>query len=205
VENNVLGKRTATTREHTVRKLKALYGLDPKIPIYRVMRRFWSEDPAGRPTLALMCAVARDPLLRASVEVVLDTPLGAELPHSALAKTVRAAFSDSTREAIVSHLASSWSTAGFLSATNRKVRTRAPAAAASAAFALVLGFMEGGRGSLLLTTRWTRLLDRSAAEVVGFAQQAAQRGWIEFRHAGDVVDLRVEALLTEEERGWCLG
>ena len=29
VEENVLGKRTVTTREHTVRKLKALDGLDP--------------------------------------------------------------------------------------------------------------------------------------------------------------------------------
>jgi len=205
VEENVLGKRTATTREHTVRKLKALYGLDPSVLVYRVMRQFWTEDPDGHPLLALMCAVARDPLLRASVPAVLDAPLGSAVTHDEIAATVRVSFSTSTREAIVSHLASTWTMAGFLADTAIKTRTRARATAGAAAYALALGYMEGGKGSLLLTTLWTRLLDRPADEVLALVQHAARRGWVEYRAAGDVMDMRVDARFTDEEKGWCNG
>ena len=34
---------------------------------------------------------------------------------------------------------------------------------------------------------------------------ARRRGWVEYRAAGDVMDLRVEALFTDDERGWCDG
>jgi hypothetical protein len=204
-EDNVLGKRTATTREHTVRKLKALYALDPTVPVYRLMRHFWEADPDARPGLALLCAVARDPLLRASVDTILDLPLGTELDPAALEATVRPSFSPSTRAAIASHLTSSWVMAGYLSRGTTKVRTQAVATAAATAYALALGFMEGGRGRLLLSTPWTRLLDHPEDAVVQLVQQAARRGWVEYRAAGDVVDLRVEALFTETERGWCDG
>jgi hypothetical protein len=204
-EDNVLGKRTATTREHTVRKLKALYGLDPAVPVYRLMRHFWDLDAEGRPLLGLLCAVARDPLLRASAGAILDLPHGAELPAEALESTVRPSFSPSTRAAIASHLTSSWAMAGFLTRGAAKVRTQANATPGAAAYALALGFMEGGRGRLLLTTPWTRLLDCSPDEVVGLVQRAARRGWVEYRAAGDVVDLRVESLFTEVERGFCDG
>jgi len=205
VEENVLGKRTATTREHTVRKLKALYGLDPAIVVYRAMRCIWTEDAEGHPLLALMCAVARDPLLRASVATVLDAPVGSVVPLDKIAATVRASFSTSTRQAIVSHLVSTWTTAGFLSGATVKTRTVARATAGTAAYALALGFMEGGRGRLLLSTLWTRLLDRSADDLLALVRQAARRGWVEYRAAGDVMDLRVDALFTDEEKGWCSG
>jgi hypothetical protein len=205
VEDNVLGKRTATTREHAVRKLKALYGLDPAIPVYRVLRRLWTDDAEGRPLLALLCAVARDPLLRASVDVIVDAPVGSEVTTAALAATVRASFSTATRDAIISHLLSTWTSAGFLSGNARKTRIRAHATPGVAAYALSLGFMEGGRGSLLLSTLWTRLLDRSPDEVLALVQQAARRGWLEYRAAGNVMDIRVDGLFTDEERGWCDG
>lgn len=205
VEQNVLGKRTATTREHTVRKLKALYGLDPAIPVYRLMRQIWAEDAEGRPLLALLCAVARDPLLRASVDPILDLPLGAELTHDQLAKTVRPSFSATTRAAIVSHLVSTWTTAGFLMGTTHKARSRPHATPGAATYALTLGFMEGGRGSLLLATPWTRLLDCAPDELLSLVKQAARRGWVEYRAAGDVMDLRVDALFTPDERRRCDG
>lgn len=203
VDENVLGKRSATTREHTVRKLKALFGLDPAIPVYRVMRLLWTDDPEGRPLLALLCAVARDPLLRASVDTVMDAPIDAEVTSARLARTVRASFSDSTRDAIVSHLLSTWTMAGFLSGTTHKFRTRAHATPGAAAYALALGFMEGARGSLLLSTPWARLLDRSTDELLALVRLAARRGWIEFRQAGDVLDIRVQRIFTDSEREWC--
>ena len=202
VEENLLGKRSATTREHTVRKLKALYGLDPTLPVYRLMRTLWDEDVEGRPLLAMMCAVARDPLLRASVDAVLELPVGAGTNSAEMAEMVPARFAATTRKSIGSNVASSWTQAGFLEGVMKKTRIQAHATPGAAAYALALGFMEGGKGSLLLSTLWTRLLDRSTDEVLVLVQQAARRGWVEYRAAGDVMDLRVEGLFTDEERGW---
>ncbi len=187
VEENLLGKRTVTTREHTVRKLKALYGLNPALPVYRIMRGLWDEDPEGQPLLALLCAVARDPLLRGSVDQVLELADGAVITPDALGATVHRPLAATTRRSIGQNLASSWAQAGFLAGVMTKTRTRATATPGAAAYALALGFMEGHRGSLLLTTPWTRL------------------GLVEYRAAGDVMDLRVDALFTNEERGWCDG
>ena len=205
VEDNVLGKRTATTREHTVRKLKALFGLDPSVPVYRLMRNLWEQETDGRPLLALLCAVARDPLIRESVDAILDLPDGAVVTSADMIETVSSRFSATTRKAIGANLASSWTQAGFLSGIMTKIRTRANATPGATTYALALGFMEGCRGSLLLTTLWTRLLDCPPAEVLDLVRQAALRGWVEYRAAGDVMDIRVEALFTEEERGWCSG
>jgi hypothetical protein len=205
VEGNVLAKRTAITREHTLRKLKALYGLDPAIPVYRVMRRFWDDDPEGRALLALLCAIARDPLLRDSVRLVMETPVGSVISTGQFEESVRPSYSETTRAATASHLVSTWHAAGFLSAGPTRARTRAKPTPGAATYALALGFMEGSRGTLLLTTSWARLLDCGEDVLLGLVRQAARRGWLEYRAAGDVKDIRVEDLFTDEERGWCDG
>ena len=46
-----------------------LYALDPAVPIFRTLRYFWSRDAAAQPLLALLCACARDPLLRQTADV----------------------------------------------------------------------------------------------------------------------------------------
>ena len=56
VEENVLGKRTLSTRKETATRLTALHGLDPSKPLFRVLRRLWAVDPAAHPQLA--CSTA---------------------------------------------------------------------------------------------------------------------------------------------------
>lgn len=71
VNGNVLLKRTVTTRKQSLRALRELYALDPAVPVFRALRDLWDEDAEGQPLLALLCAAARDPLLRATAELVL--------------------------------------------------------------------------------------------------------------------------------------
>jgi hypothetical protein len=205
VDENVLGKRTAAARKHTLHNLVNLYAMDPTVPVFRIFRSLWAQEPEGRPLLALLCAVARDPLLRASAEAVLDAPLGKPLASATLAATVTRQMTPATKGAVGTRVLSSWAQAGFLDTARKRNRVHPRATPAVAAYALVLGFMEGSRGSLLLTTTWTRLLDCPADEVLAFVRQAARRGWVEYRAAGDVMDLRVEAMFTDDERGWCDG
>ena len=71
-----MAKRTVSTRRLTNQRLAELYGLDPSIPVFRVLRKLWDRDAAGRPLLAIQCAIARDPLLAATAPAILALALG---------------------------------------------------------------------------------------------------------------------------------
>jgi hypothetical protein len=201
---NLLGKRTATNRDHTARKLRALYGLDPEITVFRLLRHFWElDDGHGRPLLALLCATARDPLLRSLTPALLKTPIGTALEEAALqqqfvASGAEARFSESTRRAILSKVVTSWRTSGHLQGRER-VRIRAEATPAAAAYALALGHLEGRRGTLLFDSLWARLLDSPEEELRELAQVASQNGWLVYRGIGDVVEVRFPDLWTPAE------
>ena len=79
IDHNVTDKKTVATRRLTSQRLGELYGLDPSIVVFRSLRRFWDADPSGRPLLAQLCSLARDPLLRATAPVVLAVGPGGEL------------------------------------------------------------------------------------------------------------------------------
>src|SRR5688572_27819877 len=64
--DNCLGKRTLSTRRASDQRLSELYALDPRVALFRVMRALWENDERGRPLLALLLSIARDPLLRFS-------------------------------------------------------------------------------------------------------------------------------------------
>lgn len=205
LEENTLGKRTVSNRLKTFKHLSELYGLDLSLAVFRLFRRFWDHDDAGRPLLAVLCACARDPLLRASTEVVLDAKVGDPVAPATLAASAGRRFSPKTQAALGRNLASSWTQSGHLAGKLRKARARAIATPAAAAYAVALGYMDGARGILLLSTLWSRLLDCPADELVTLVQKAARHGWLDYRAAGDVVDIRPKCLFTPEELELCDG
>jgi hypothetical protein len=73
---NVLGKETASGREWAFRQLRRFYALDPGSLLFRGLRDLWNHDNPGQPLLALLCALARDPVLRASAVVILHSEPG---------------------------------------------------------------------------------------------------------------------------------
>jgi hypothetical protein len=74
-EDNCLGKRTSATRKLSSQRLSELYALNPEAPLFRVMRRCWYADRDCQAVLALLLALARDPLLR------VLSPFGSGLQH----------------------------------------------------------------------------------------------------------------------------
>lgn len=76
MEENVLGKGTASARFWGWKKLRELYGLHSRLAVFRCFRTLWESDPEGRPLLAVLCACARDPLLRISAATILKAPQG---------------------------------------------------------------------------------------------------------------------------------
>ena len=70
-EENILGKKTLSTRRLSGQRLSEVYGLGAEIPVFRLLRFFWDIDLEGKPLLGLLCAVARDPLLRLTASAIL--------------------------------------------------------------------------------------------------------------------------------------
>ncbi|TIS70683.1 MAG: hypothetical protein E5W94_33990, partial [Mesorhizobium sp.] len=77
LEENVLGKATASGRESVFRNLSSLYGLSTVPPLTKVFFRLASLDVGSQALFALMIALARDPLLRASAGTVIPAQVGA--------------------------------------------------------------------------------------------------------------------------------
>jgi hypothetical protein len=71
VVDNALLKATASNRRKTFLVLRQLYGLDPSILLFRVLREPWDADVDAQPLIAMQCALARDPTLRATIATVL--------------------------------------------------------------------------------------------------------------------------------------
>lgn len=209
VAENALLKNTATTRRETFKRLRQLYALDSTLPVFRAVRRLWDADAASRPVLALLCAAARDPLLRATIAVVLDTPVGGLVTWQQLAGAVEAAYpgryGQETLDSVGQHAASTWQQAGHLEGKRRKVRARATAGPAATAYAFFLGYLCGDRGTNLFTTLWARLLDAPPGALDAQAFAASQRGWLDYRRIGDIADIGFSFLLEpaggEGDRG----
>ena len=198
VEHNALGKATTASRRLTNQRLGELYGLDPAAPVFRVLRRLWDVDEAGRPLLAMMCALARDPLLRATAAPVLSLPLGAELVRSSFLGAIRDVvgprLNDAVLDKVARNAASSWSQSGHLLGRMRKIRQRVQPTPGALAYALWLGTLEGLGGEMLLSGRWTAVLDRSGQELVPSLLQAKQLGFVHARVGGGVIEIDASRL-----------
>ena len=193
VDDNVLGKQTTATRRLTNQRLGELYGLDPRIPLFRVLRRVWSLDEAGRPLVALMCALCRDPLLLATARTVIELPTGAELVRSSFLDAIRESvgprLNDSILDKVARNAASSWSQSGHLKGRVRKIRQRVQPTAGVTAYALWLGSLEGLAGEQLLTSRWTEVLDTKGRSLMDFTLAAKRLGLIDARVGGGVIHI----------------
>ena len=203
VEENVLGKPTRTTREHTVRKLKALYGLEPDIPVFRTLVRLWAIEEASQPLLALLAGYARDPLLRALTAPVLDAEIGQVVRADDLVaeaeRAVPGRFSPTNSKAIASRVLSSFTQSGHLDGKTEKRRTRANATPVSAAYAFYLAYLEGTRAQRIFSSVWARLLDVPEEGLPDLARDAARRGLMDYRQVGNVVEIRFPDWLSAEE------
>jgi len=204
IEGNCLGKATTATRRLTNQRLGELYGLDSRIPLFRVLRRLWSADVVGRPLLALQCAVARDPLLAATVPPVLSLSPGSELQRDALKAELRNVveerLNDATVDKVIRNAASSWAQAGHLVGRTFKKRALVRATPASVAFGLYLGHAVGFRGAPLFATGWILILDCTPTTARDLAVEAKRIGLIDLRIAGEVVDLVLDRLDPAEGR-----
>ncbi len=199
VDENVLLKRTHSTRAKSFRHLHELYALSPEVLIFDVLRDLWDETPDAQPMLALLCALARDPSLRSTADTVLTLPPGTAVTSQMLTDAATQAYPGlakvTTLATIGRNAGSTWTQSGHLSGRTDKRRVRAQSHPTSLAYALLLGHLCGARGDRLFDTLWTRALDQPIAILQEQAALASRQGWLEYRRTGAVTEITFEHFL----------
>jgi hypothetical protein len=193
VEENVLGKRTLSTRKETASRLTALHGLDPSKPLFRVLRRLWNVDPEAHPQLALLDGLARDPLLMATTAQVVGMAQGELLQRAEMVAAVQGfthdRLSPKVLDAVARNAASSWTQSGHLKGKVKKLRQPLKPQPVALALALWLGYASGKRGRALLNTPWATALDSSSSGLLELAEQAKRLGLLKLSHGAGVVSI----------------
>lgn len=203
VEQNLLAKNTASTRRYNFQRLTELYGLDPEIPLFRIFRALWDQGERGRSLLAMLLALARDPMLRLTAKPVLAMEAGERFDKTEVQRVVKEEtgdrFSETSIKKISRMAGSSWTQAGHLEGRRKKTRDRPEVTPANTTYALVLGALCGVRGELLFDTFWARVLDAPEHELHDQAQAASRRGLLTYRNAGGIIEVDISPVLTPSE------
>lgn len=204
MQHNCLGKLTAATRKLSLQRLTELYALEPQVILFRVLRDLWGRNEASRPLLALLLALARDPLLRVTATAVIRTPYGHEFARQvmkdALVDAVADRLNGATLDKVIRNASSSWTQSGHFRGRGRKTRQKVEATPAATAYALLLGFAVGRRGRLLFETPWTCVLDASPDDLIDVAVTAKRLGLLDLKQSGSMIDVSFPALFTDRER-----
>ncbi len=203
VEDNCLAKRSGKNRALTFRHLVDLYALDFRVVLFRALRFFWQRDPDGRAMNALLCAYARDSVLRSASKFIIDTPKGATVAREAVEKIIddseSGRFSEVTLKSTAQHINSSFTKSGHLMGKVKKVRSCALATAGSTAYALFLSYLCGVRGRELFDTEFAKLLDCPFDRMLELTEEASRKGWIVCKRIGTVIEVLFPHLITKEE------
>ncbi len=206
VDDNVLGKTSAMNRKKSLKLLVRLYGLDAQTPLFRALRKLWSDDEASQPMLAALTALARDEVMLASWTFLHNVPYGSVVTSVQFGEALQPKLphlSPKMARSMAQNLAASWAQSGHLHGTVRKSRQRPRVTPAVVALALFIGYLQGRRGLRLFGTVWTEVLELSEVELMSMAVAASQRGLLQLLRSGPVVEVRFPGLLTAEEEELC--
>jgi hypothetical protein len=144
------------------------------------LAKLWHRRPEGRPLLALLCALAREPLLRHSADAVLPAAAGTPLraPEIAIELALRhpGRYSPNMQNSLARNCASTWTQGGLLAGKVRKRRSAPIATLKTVAHAALLGTQASVGGPALRASPWIQALDRSEPEPLNLLRAAEGAG-----------------------------
>lgn len=205
LDHNVLDKSTASNRLKTYKYLRSLYALDPEVCLFREMRRLMQYAADDTRLLVGLLSMAREPILRECLSMVLHAPIGSSLGRPEFEAWIRALapgqYSDSMFISFSHNLYASFYQFGFLGESIGKARTRVRPVSgiASATYAAFLDWLEGRSGIALLNGTYSRALDIPTDSHLGLIQAAGRQGLLKVAYSGGVLDVRFPGFLKDSE------
>jgi hypothetical protein len=203
VERNILGKTTDSTRQKSLRHLRELYALDEAVPIFGLLRRLYATDATSLNLLAVLVAWARDPLLRATTQPVMDASEGEQVEAASLARALEVAFpnqySELNRNKIGRNAASSWTQSGHLTGRAKKIRQCIKPTVVAVTMAFFFGHIAGYHGAAVFSNPWCQLLDLNSDRARAMGIEAHRAGLLNLRVLGEVVELSFPKLAEFED------
>jgi hypothetical protein len=202
LEQNVSGKRTMKNLSRTNAALKTLYVFDDKFPPFTLFKHFWRISIEGdRKYLALIFAIGMDLLLSDSKDTILAASPGERIESSAIAKLIESRhenkYSVNTCASASRNLISSWKQAGYLSKGKDNVRLKTDPGVHAVAFAFLMSYLNGDRGSFLFQSPWVKVLDCPEQQLRNLIFEASKQELLEYKHSGSVDIISFDNLLGE--------
>ncbi|MGS2719338.1 hypothetical protein [Paraglaciecola aestuariivivens] len=193
VNFNILHKPTEKSRTLTFRHLVDLYGMSMDIPLFNIFRQWWELSEEAQPILALQLAVARDPILRNSANVILPLQLGEHLPREIveqhLAHDDPDRFSPASLKSFAQNINGTWTQANYLEGKVKKYRTQPKATYVNIAYALFLAHCHGLSGQRMFDSFWCQMLSQDKEHLFELAHRASLRGLINFKQISEVIEV----------------
>ncbi|NRD74011.1 hypothetical protein HQQ94_12340 [Shewanella sp. VB17] len=193
VEFNILHKPTEKSRKLTYRHLVDLYGLSLDVPLFKLLREWWELSEDSQAILALQLAVARDPILKGSAELILNLEPGEHISRETveahLAKDDPERFSAASLKSFAQNVNGTWTQAGYLTGKAKKYRAIPKVTYVHIAYALFLAHCHGLSGQRMFDSFWCQLLSQDKTRLFELAHSASLRGLINFKQASDVVEV----------------
>lgn len=203
-EDNLLGKPTFGSRQRSYRHLVQLYGLNPDLTLFRVLRRFASEEPESIPLMGMVCAFCRDPQLRQSFDLIDSLKPGEVLPRVRMEAHLETSFpglySKAMKESMAQNVNTTWTVTGHLNGRSVKRRDLPKPRPSASAYAMFAGWLSGLRGQILLQSVFGRLLALTPDQILNHLADASAHGWLRLRNAGGVTEIDFSPLLTQQEQ-----
>lgn len=203
VTENILGKPSVKARDLTFRHMTSLFGLDDSVLIFRAMRFLWTNQPEGRPLLALMVALARDPLLRDSRKFILSRRVGLRVlrgdVEAFISSRYPGRFSEASTKSFAQNINGTWTQAGYLAGRSTKTRSNPSISASAVTMALFFAYLDGELGTVLFSSDWIEMLGLRPEQAMDYATEAQLRGQLVFLNAGGVQEVRFPALFLDSE------
>ncbi len=205
VSENCLGKPSKNSQKITSQIMSTMYGFDPNIPLFKLLRFFWAKDSQGHGLLAALCAYVRDPIFRMCVPFILEVEKGTSVNKALLEEYIdkqeTGRYSSTTLSSVSKNLNSSWTQAGYLIGRINKTRVDNEPTAANAAYAIIIAIMLGHRGRTLFDSEPVKMLDCSPSKAIELSQQASEKGWLVFKRIGDIIEVQIPNTFNFNTKG----
>jgi len=205
IQEDVLHKTSALNRRKTFNFLRRLYGLNSEQAVFREFSRLYELFPDEVVSMASCLAFAREPVLRACADFVMNVPIGKSLGREDFERWIReyapGCYSQTMYISFSHNLYASFYQLGYLGEASGKsrLRKRRDVRSAAVAYAAFLDWVTGLNGLNLLTGQFSRTLELTKEEHLSRLSAAGQLDLMRVAHAGGILHLDFSTWLRPGE------